>query len=162
MLSLSSLDNDIIDEISKVNPPKTTWMLLASASEEEVRQAITALSKSKERNDEGQGVAVSEFVYQQMIEVSGPTPEKLLTMLTGNELEFIFRRGKEFKALTEWESKFLKNLANQKKAGKVFSSKQIGKLKDILIGLAERDVLVRNSIDDDKAVCEKVLDIIGK
>ena len=35
-LSLSELDEDIINLISKVNPPKTTWLLLASGNDDEI------------------------------------------------------------------------------------------------------------------------------
>lgn len=44
MLALGGLDDEMIEMISKANPPKTTWQLIANASDEEIVQALNALS----------------------------------------------------------------------------------------------------------------------
>ena len=77
-LSLSDLDDDMIGEISKVNPPKTTWPLLASGNDDEIRKALSALSEQSRLSNE----SISEFIYQQMIEVAGDTPEKSISQLS--------------------------------------------------------------------------------
>ena len=43
-LSLSNLDDDMIRIISEANPPKTTWPLLASGNDDEIKKALDALS----------------------------------------------------------------------------------------------------------------------
>lgn len=161
LLSLGALDEDIIELISKVDPPKTTWPLLASASEDEVKQALDALSKSKGSKGMPHS-AISEFVYQQMIEVTGPTTEQLVGMLTGQELAHALKKGQDFNAFSDWENKFMKSIVVQKKRGKTLSDKQLAHVLKILVSIAEKGVIKRNSIDGDKDICDKILDAIGK
>ena len=42
-LSLSNLDEDMIRMISDANPPKTTWPLLSSGNDDEIKKALSAL-----------------------------------------------------------------------------------------------------------------------
>ena len=163
LLSLSELDDDIIKTISEVDPPKTTWALLANASDDEIRQALKALTQAKNTHEEKHTItSVSEFVYQQMLDVAGPTPEQLVGMLTGNELGHALKKGQDFNALTDWENKFFKSVVAQKKRGKALSDKQLAKLIQILTELANRGVIKRDSIDGDEAICDKILEAIGK
>ncbi len=163
LLSLGSLDDDIIDLISEVNPPKTTWTLLASASDEEIRQALKALEHAKITHEDKQGsTSVSEFVYQQMLDVAGPTTEQLVGMLTGSELGHALKKGQDFNVLSEWDNKFFKSIVVQKKRGKALSTKQLAIMIRILTDLANRGVIKRNSIDGDEEICDKILDAIGR
>ena len=163
LLSLSALDDDIIAMISEVTPPKTTWTLLASASDEEIRQALKALMHAKGAHEDKQGSAsISEFVYQQMLDVAGPTPEQLVGMLTGNELGHALKKGQDFNVLSDWDNKFFKSVVVQKKRGKALSAKQLAIIIRILTDLADRGVIKRNSIDGDEEICDKILDAIGR
>lgn len=158
LLSLGGLDEDIIELISRVSPPKTTWSLLANASEDEVKQALDALPKNKGTSH----TSISEFVYQQMIEISGPTSEQMVGMLTGAELAHAHKKGQDFNALSDWENKFMKSIVGQKKRGKTLSAKQLVHVTKILSSLADQGVIKRNSIDGDTEICDKILDAIGK
>ena len=163
LLSLSELDEDIIDMISNVNPPKTTWALLASASDEEIRLALEALANAKETdNDKTKSTPISEFVYHQMLDASGPTVEQRVSMLTGYELGRVLKKAQDFNSLPDWENKFFTSIVMQKRRGKTLSMKQLPILINILNNLADRGVIKRNSIDGDQAICDKVLDAIGK
>ena len=71
LLSLSELDDDIIEKISTINPPKTTWIMLANANCDELDEALAAM-KSKKNSK----VLYSELVYKSMIDISGPTPQR--------------------------------------------------------------------------------------
>ena len=156
-LSLSNLDEDIIKKISEANPPKTTWPLLASGNDDEINKALSALSLSSRLKNE----TVSEFIFQQMIEVAGETPEQQISQLTGGELFYFANKAKNF-SVNEKDIKFLNSFAGQKKRGKVLSDKQIAVLMDILERLASQNVIQRDSIDGDKDLCDKVLDAIGR
>lgn len=163
LLSLGSLDDDIIELISEANPPKTTWSLLANASESEIKQALNAFVENKEKDDaERVHIAMSEFVYQQMIEIAGPTPEQMIETLTGVELAHAQKKAEDFNALTEWETKFLKSVVAQKKKGKTLSAKQILIVLRVLTTLADKGAIKRNSIDGDNEICDKILDVIGR
>lgn len=156
-LSLSNLDDDMIRIISKANPPKTTWPLLASGNDDEIKKALDALSAPTRSKNE----SVSEFVYQQMIEVAGGTSEQLISQLTGDELFYLANKAKNF-SMPEKEVKFLNSVAGQKKRGKVLSEKQIIVVKSILNSLADNKVIQRDSIDGDQELCDKVLDAIDR
>lgn len=156
-LSLSNLDDDMIRIISEANPPKTIWPLLASGNDNEIKKALDALLTTTRSKNE----SVSEFVYQQMIEVAGKTPERLISQLTGDELLYLANKAKSF-SVTEKEVKFLTSVAGQKKRGKVLSEKQIIVVRSILNGLADNKVIQRNSIDGDQELCDKVLDSINR
>ena len=157
-LSLSNLDDEIISFISKVNPPKTTWLLLGSASDDEIKKALTALSAQSRLDSE----TISEFIYQQMIEVSGPTTEQLVSQLTGNELFSLAAKAKAFSSVPESSIKLLNSIAGQKKRGKILSDKQITTVINILNILADNKVIQRNSIDGDSELCDKVLDALER
>lgn len=156
-LSLSNLDDYMIRIISEANPPKTTWPLLASGNDDEIKKALDALSAPTRSKNE----SVSEFVYQQMIEVAGETPEQLISQLTGDELFYLANKAKSF-SMSEKEVKFLNSVAGQKKRGKVLSEKQIIVVKSILNSLADNKVIQRDSIDGDQELCDKVLDAIDR
>lgn len=157
-LSLSNLDDEIISLISKVNPPKTTWLLLGSGSNDEIKKALTALSAQSRLDSE----TISEFIYQQMIEVSGPTTEQLVSQLTGSELFSLAAKAKAFSSVPESSIKLLNSIAGQKKRGKILSDKQIMTVINILNILADNKVLQRNSIDGDSELCDKVLDALER
>jgi hypothetical protein len=144
--------------ISEANPPKTTWPLLACGSDEEIKKALMALSASSSLKNE----SVSEFIYQQMIEVAGETPEQLVSQFTGGELYYLANKAKNFNSVNQKKLDFLNSLAGQKKRGKVLSEKQLAALIDLLSYLVDNNVIQRDSIDGDKELCNKVLDAIGR
>jgi hypothetical protein len=156
-ISLSSLDGDLIRMISEANPPKTTWPLLASGNDDEIKKALEALSTSSRPKNE----SISEFVFQQMIEIAGETPEQIISQLTGDNLFYLANKAKDFN-MEDKRIKFLYSVAGQKKRGKVLSERQIEVVISILNDLADNNVIQRNSIDGDKELCDKVLDAIGR
>ena len=157
-LALSNLDDDMIRMVSDANPPKITWALLSSGNDEEIKKALSALSATSRSGKE----SVSEFIYQQMVEVAGETPEQRLSQLTGNDLFYLAKKAKNFGSVSQNTLKFLNSLAAQKKRGKDLTGKQIVPLMDILNHLADNNVIQRNSIDKDKDLCDKVLDALGR
>lgn len=157
-LSLSNLDDEIIKMISEACPPKTTWPLLASGNDDEIKKALAALSTPSRSKNE----SVSEFIFQQMIEIAGETPEQLVAQITGGELFYLMNKAKSFTSVNQKTLDFLKSLAGQKKRGKVLSEKQLAALIDILNHLADNNVIQRDSIDGDKELCDKVLDALNR
>ena len=157
-LSLSNLNDEIISLISKVNPPKTTWLLLGGGNDDEIRKALTALSAQSKLDSE----TISEFIYQQMVEVAGPTTEQLVSQLTGSELFSLASKAKAFSSVPESSIKFLNSIAGQKKRGKILSDKQINTVVNILNVFADNRVIQRNSIDGDSELCDKVLDALER
>ena len=128
LLELSEFDDEIIDAISRVNPPKTTWTVLSSASDEEVEHALKLLDAR------GQG----------------------------DTLKHALKKGTDFGALSDWDTKFLKSIAAQKKRGKVLSEKQINSLTRILSKLVDNDVIKHDSIDGDQDICDEILEALER
>lgn len=160
-LLLSELDDEIIAIISKVNPPKTTWALLANASENEIRQALSALALN--RNDSSSKIgAVSEFVYQRMLEVAGPTVEQKIGMLSAQDLRHALKKGEAFNAIEGWDLKFFKNIVSVKKRGMMLTPKQLAQIVRILNVLADKGALKRDSIDGDSEICSRILDALER
>ena len=148
----------MIRMISDANPPKTTWPLLSSGNDDEIKKALSALSGTSRSKSE----SVSEFIYQQMIEVAGSSTEQLLSEITGGEMFALAKKAKNFTSVNPNTIKFLNSLAGQKKRGKALSERQIATLKDILNNLADNKVIQRNSIDGDEELCDKVLDALER
>lgn len=157
-LSLSNLNEDMIRLISEAKPPKTTWSLLASGNDDEIKKALSALSTSSKFINE----SVSEFVYQQMIEIAGETAEQQISQLTGGELFYLAKKAKNFNSVSQKTINFLNSLAGFKKRGKVLTEKQLLALTDLLNNLADNNVIKRNSIDGDNDLCDKVLNALNR
>ena len=162
-LALGGLDDELLEKISKANPPKTTWAMLANANEDEVEQALDALM------DGGTSISAthphytySEFIYQKMIEISGPTTEQKVAALSGDDLKHVLKKGEDFGVLNDYQTKFLKSIAAQKKRGKVLTDKQVSVLMSTLEVLVNKKVVIHNSIDGDQDICDRILDAVGK
>lgn len=163
LLSLGALDDAIIDEISKIDPPKTAWALLANASDEEIHQALSALREKDPPEEDGKKRAsTTSFVYQQMLEASGPTIEQRVSSLSGFDLYHAWEKNAGFDALGKKSADFLRSVSIQKKKGRTLTRKQLPWLIDILSDLADKKVIVRDSIDGDKEICDRILDAIGR
>ena len=156
-LSLSNLDEELIGMISDANPPKTTWALLSSGNDEEIKKALFALSAQTKLMEE----TISEFIYHQMIEIAGDSPKKKISHLTGDDLYYLANKAKHF-SISDKHVKFLNSVAGQKKRKKNLSDKQIDVVIEILNVLADNKVIQRNSIDGDSELCDKVLDAIER
>lgn len=163
LLALGGLEDNLIELVSEINPPKTIWPLLANASNDEAKQALAALKRNKQRNIEDKThTSLSQYIFEQMIEISGPTTEQRIAMLSGSDLWHIWEKQKSFNVLREKDAKALASMAAQKTRGKVLSPKQIEYLKDILGLLAQNQVITRESIDGDAEICDRVLDALGQ
>lgn len=155
ILALGALSDEVLQRLSSINPPRTTWELFAYAGEDEINQALTALEHNKE------DTSSSEYVYRQMSEVSGPTIEQMVGRLSASDIARIRKKAEQFNALSTNEIKFLKSIASRKMKQEL-SPKQISWFVSILINLAEKGVIKRNSIDGDADFCDRILDSIGK
>lgn len=159
LLELGELDDEIISLISEVNPPITTWTMLAEASDTEIKEALRSFEDNREtRNDSMSNYTVSEYIYNKMMEVSGPTIEQKVNDLTGDDIKHVIKKGEDFDILNKWQDKFLKDIARQKKIGKTLTDKQLMKLVETLGVLIEKGAITRNSIDGDQEICDRILD----
>lgn len=157
LLSLSELEEDVLEKISEVDPPKTTWTFFANGNQEEVEEALKKMGTASDKK-----VLLSEVVYKSMLDISGPPSEQKINMLTASEIKYIREKAEQYKKLTDKEVKFLKSLAARKGKGQSLTEKQIQWFLSILNDLADASVISRDSKDDDQELCNKVLDYIGR
>lgn len=157
LLSMAGLEEDLILRISKINPPKTTWTMLANANYEEIDEALKAMEGTVKKN-----IYYSELVYKSMIDISGPSPEQKINLLSASEIKHIRVKGEQYKKLTDKEINFLKSLASRKGKGLSLTANQISWFISILNSLVDADVISKNSRDDDQEICDKVLDCLGR
>lgn len=163
LLIISEFDEPLIDLISEVNPPKTAWTFLASASEEEAIAALEALKDvSVEDASKNAHRDFGEYVYYMMLDIAGSTPEQRVVALSGDILKHALKKGQDFDVLNDWQKKFLNSVAAQKKRGKALSDKQAAKILEILTALADQGAITRNSIDGDRKECDAILDALGR
>lgn len=163
LLMLSQLDENLIDMMSEVDPPKTTWAILANANDDEIREALIALKSRKNKPIKEENYTFSEFVFQKMLEVSGPTQEQKIAALSGEDLRHAYNKASSYTdALTDWENDFLKNVSGRKKSGKTLTNKQITILVRVLNKIADKDIISRNSIDNDQDICNRILDALER
>ena len=97
-----------------------------------------------------------------MLEVSGPTIEMKVGNLSGDDLKHALKKGENFNALSDWEKKFLKSVSGQKKRGRMLTDKQVMQVIKILGNLVDKKAILRNSIDGDQDICDRILDALGR
>lgn len=158
LLSLSELDEDMLRQVSNVNPPITTWMILANASEEEFQAAIQEMGG---KNDDASPTeSLGERLYAAMIQAAGPTTEQVLASLSPEVIYAMAKRAEEFKVLPDRELKALKSFAAQRRRGKVLSEKQVNWMRSMFERMVEAKAIVRGGIDSDQEMCDAVLDAL--
>lgn len=162
LLAMGEFDDEMISIISEANPPKTTWPLFASANDEEIRHALEAIKKIHDGYEQNTCMPLSEIVYKQMLEISGPTPEQKIQGISGKAISNALKKGQDFKALSKKEENFLKGISSQKTRGKTLSPRQIKWLKDILSNLVTKKIITRDSIDGDQELCNEILHALGQ
>lgn len=160
LLSLGELTDESIKLISALDPPKTTWALLASAGEEELQQALEALSNNRVKGVDKRDCALSEYIYRQMLVVAEPTSEQKIAELSGDEIYRLRKKAIDFNILPKKSTDFLASISAQKKRGKTLSDKQLSWLKSILENMIKNGAIKRESIDGDQELCDKVLDAL--
>ena len=156
LLSLSELEDDLINQISLINPPKIAWIFLANANSEEIKEALKAIKNPDKK------VIFSEIVYKSMLDVSGLPPAQKINSLTGSEIKQIRVKAEQYQKISDKEIKFLKSIAANKAKRPELSEKQADWFLSILNRLVKDDVISRNSKDKDQDLCYKVLNCLGK
>jgi hypothetical protein len=152
---LAALDDEPLSEIAKVNPPSTTWLSLAYASEVGRKAALNAL---KSMSGESSPCLLVDTAIE---DVGGGSAASRVARLDGDTLSVIVKKAENYGALTPKTMKALKNFARNQKMGKLLTPAQIGYLEGILRDLVARGVIKRDSLDGDQDICNLVMDALG-
>ncbi|MBW2560063.1 MAG: hypothetical protein JRE40_04310 [Deltaproteobacteria bacterium] len=151
LLDLAMLDDDDLKIVSDASPPMTTWFLFAGADSDAIRVGLQTLAEHEREED------TLIDVYDAMRTVAGPTLDERVAAIPGSVLSHLHNKAIQYGKLNDWQRKFLKGLAAQRKAGRALTEKQRGKLREVLIDLVQSGVVIRTSADDDQDECGIVL-----
>ena len=157
LLGLATLDDDDLVLLSDANPPKTTWLLFANADSGGIRAGLRSLELSG--SDEESAAA---RVYDAIREVAAPSIEDRIAGISSKTLGHLSHKAKEYAVLSPKARMFLVDIAKKKTLGTVLTEKQLAWLTSILSELVERDVVCRDSPDNDQAECDEVLAALGR
>jgi hypothetical protein len=155
VLHLAMMDEEDLDLLGEEVPPKSTWFLLAGATSEGVREAVRALRASADRPS-------FEVVEDVLRQVKGPSEEDRVAALPAEVFKHLSAKAKQYDALTPKARKALSDFGTRIKGGRPLTPRQLAWAVDLMEQLADARVVVRNSPDGDQAICDQVLDAIGR
>jgi len=153
-LNLSALDDAQLREIGELNPPKTTWFRLSSSDEDEFRVILNTLRKIS--NNESPSVAVEEAIRS----FRGPTAEERVASLSSDIYGHALKKAQQFGLLTEKDRNLLKSLKRSIGTGKSITPAQASYAREVFQKLVDGKAITRDSKDNDKEICDEILDAL--
>ena len=159
LLELSELEEEELRVISNLNPPKTTWSMLAKGTPSEIKAALEALGAQRTAKYQD-GNTPGQCVYEAMIKVAPPSVEQKLATLIPGAINALRTRGEQSGALPVGDINFLKSISRQRTTGKILSAKQTKWLRSIAENLRDCGLLARDAIGSDWELCNAVLDAL--
>lgn len=156
VLRLGSLDEESVRLFAGPPPPKTTWLDLAEATPEGIRQALQKLAKLKP------GRSPHLAAVEALRVAEGPKVEERVAGLSSKTLLHLHEKAKQYNALNEASRRALRQFGMRKKFGQNLTPRQVAWLSNMLIDLADAGVVKRNSPDGDVEHCDAALDAIGR
>ena len=158
VLNLATLDDELLQAISLVNPPVTTWLSLSKADEKGIQAALKALIDSESEKDKR---SPCQIVDDAIEGVGGGGPITKISKLTGATIVHAAKKAVDYGALNDKSRLALKRFGAMQKTGKLLTPKQLGYMQDMLENLVKRGVIKRNSPDGDQEMCDEILDALG-
>lgn len=153
-LNLGILDDNDLQLLANLEPPKTTWFSLASASTEEIQAGIEALKTVRV------GQSPSTVVNDAIKAINGPTSLERIASLSSNAFGHAARKAEAYDLLSEKSRKALKNWQSNIRTGKGLTPAQAAYAKSLFQQLADGGAIVRNSADEDTEICDEILDAL--
>ena len=162
LLGLGGPDDDLIKEVAALDPPRTAWTFLNGASENEVRRSLAVLSAERSSGSKHRPADVGELMYRSMVEIADPTPEQKVSGLSGADIRHAYNKAVQYKANNKFMDKFMKSVAGARTRGKTLTAKQSAKLFELLNQIVDAGAIMRDSIDGDAEICDRILDALGR
>ena len=154
LLTLSGHSDEIVELISKANPPKNLWLILACSNEDELKFALQTMLSGREIK----GQNSTKYYHDLIAAKDGPTVVQRLAKLDPKIVKHFAEKGNKYQILTENEYKFLaKSVATCLRINRELSEKQMNWFKSLLEKLVQNKVIIANSQDGDQEQCDVVL-----
>jgi hypothetical protein len=154
-LNLATLEEEELELLATLNPPKTTWFTLAAASPEEIRQALEALKTAHV------GQSPFSLVEAAIKEIQGPSAMEKIAGLSAEAFGHAAKKATVYKLLNDKHIKALKSWQSRVRTGRPLTPPQMSYAEGLLRELVEQGAIVRNSQDGDKEICDQILDALG-
>lgn len=138
IMKLATLPEETLALLSEHIPPKTTWLLLASASDQEIISSLKALEELRP------GQSPYEAVKAQL---KSRAPEETwidATKLPFEAIKLAAQLAEDYSALTARQRTALKNFSTKVKRGEEFTTPQAKFLADLLKTLVDQKVVKKN------------------
>lgn len=155
VLKLASLEDVELNLISKHVPPKTTWLLLADGNSEEIVSCLRALEQRTPIEPP------FELIEKIIKRNSDSGQRNSVLALPPEVLSHFVEKAKDYNCLTPKVGGAFKRFASMHKNGKEFSLPQAEYLRSILTQLVQNGVISRNPKENDKRMCDQVMDALG-
>jgi hypothetical protein len=156
VLKLASLEPEVLSEFSNRVPPRTTWLALADATQDEIIECLDALKKRPK------GLFPSKVLGEHIVTNSDSETWERVLEIPASTLQHMYDKSVQYGCLDVKPSGALKNFARRKKNGQAFSLPQAQYLKDILNKMVDAGAISRATHDDDQILCNQVLNALGR
>lgn len=153
VIRLSLLDDPTLEQVSRKNPPMTTWLLLSELASAEVLQVLEA----EEGGDE------AESAYQRMARavrtVTGTSSESAIRTLDPRLFDFALVKAQAYSVWSPDRKHFgaLRSFASRRRSGRPLTSRQSAYAQGLLSELIESGAIRVPSPDGDDELCEAVI-----
>lgn len=153
VIRLSLLDDPTLEQVSRKNPPMTTWLLLSELASDEILQVLEA-----QEHDDEFGSAFQRM-ERAVRKVTGTSSESAVRTLDPVLFDFALTKAQ---AYTVWPPdrkhyRALRNFASRRRSGRPLTSRQSAYAKGLLVELIEADAIRIPSPDGDDELCEAII-----
>lgn len=156
VINLSLLEDDELSLIAEAEPPKTTWFLLADAPKAAIEAGLKAISEC------APGEPVVEKVRAAISEITGLDPSEACGLLSGATILHMANKAEQYGLHTDKSRNFMKSVGRTRRAGGTMSMRQAAYLRNLLDQMVDEGAIRRDSSDNDQAMCDEVLDALGR
>ena len=155
VINLAALEEENLSLLAELKPPNTTWFSLAAASTDGLRAAIRALADAK--------VVHSPFLLVDgaIRAVEGPSVFERIAGLRSEVFGHAVKKALTYSLLNEKGIKALKGWQTRVRSGKTLTPAQMAYADGLLRELVEAGAITRNSKDNDKEICDEILNALG-
>ncbi|CAB4344328.1 MAG: hypothetical protein F2839_06925 [Actinobacteria bacterium] len=154
-LNLATLDEQELELLATLNPPKTTWFTFAAATTEEIQLALEALREMHV------GQSPFSIVEAAIREIKGPTTMERIAGLSADAFGHAAKKAVGYKLLNDKHIKALKGWQTRVRTGRPLTPPQMKYAESLFAELVTNGAIARQSKDGDEDICNEILDALG-
>jgi hypothetical protein len=153
VLQLDQLQDDELALLVPNVPPQTTWFLFSGATREQIQKGLEALEAGSE------GKPPSRIVEHALGLDSGEDLQEALRTLPGDIYKHLAKKATKYNVLRPKDRSALTGFGTTRERDKLLSDKQVAYAEGLIRKMVDEGAIKRDSMDDDREICAKILDI---